>query len=415
MKKEIKEASKEGSAWMISTHHEKPWRRRVVPARLPRPRTGQLHKSSSPIRSSQAHYPRWQSRSTPIQLCCHVTCGEACNAGYASTGQKPRSRRSSEEIDWITNALWWIRSTVFWLTEVNHHRSTMAIIVEDESTKFIPYHLAETVSDKSLSKTISDQSLSRATRPPTVSGPLKHLRGQNKQSKGHAKWVVFLEQFPYVIKHKQRKANVVVDALSRRHFLLSMLETKLLGLRTLKSFTLRMNNSKKIMNFVLMQTMEVSTSMMDKKVYVPKSSIRELLVKEAHEGGLMGHFREYKTYKTLLEHFFWPHMKKNVYHICDRCFCKSAKAKCQPNPCHHFIPCHKVDDACIMINLFFKEVVRLHVTFGGHFGVSLTPSYFSRLLVILKWMDKLRVVNTTTSDSPFELVYGFNPLTPLDL
>ena len=33
----------------------------------------------------------------------------------------------------------------------------------------------------------------------------------------------FLEQFPYVIKYKKGKSNVVVDALSRRHTLFSKL------------------------------------------------------------------------------------------------------------------------------------------------------------------------------------------------
>ena len=45
----------------------------------------------------------------------------------------------------------------------------------------------------------------------------------------------FLEQFPYVIKHKKGKGNIVADALSRRHALLSLLETKLIGLECLKS------------------------------------------------------------------------------------------------------------------------------------------------------------------------------------
>ncbi|RDY09974.1 Retrovirus-related Pol polyprotein from transposon 17.6, partial [Mucuna pruriens] len=47
-------------------------------------------------------------------------------------------------------------------------------------------------------------------------------------------WVELLEQFPYVIKHKQGKANIVAYALSRRHALLAMLETTLLGLENLK-------------------------------------------------------------------------------------------------------------------------------------------------------------------------------------
>jgi len=56
------------------------------------------------------------------------------------------------------------------------------------------------------------------------------LKGQGKLNKGHAKWVEFLEQFPYIIKYKKGKGNIVADALSWRHALLSMLETKLFGL-----------------------------------------------------------------------------------------------------------------------------------------------------------------------------------------
>jgi len=41
----------------------------------------------------------------------------------------------------------------------------------------------------------------------------KYLKSQGKLNKIHVKWVEFIEQFPYVVKHKQGKANVMVDAL----------------------------------------------------------------------------------------------------------------------------------------------------------------------------------------------------------
>jgi hypothetical protein len=44
--------------------------------------------------------------------------------------------------------------------------------------------------------------------------PLKHLKGQQRLNKRHAKWVEFIETFPYVIRYKQGKENVVADALS---------------------------------------------------------------------------------------------------------------------------------------------------------------------------------------------------------
>jgi len=130
----------------------------------------------------------------------------------------------------------------------------------------------------------------------------------------------------------------------------------------------------------------------------------------------------------------------------------------------HFIPCHKVDDASNIARLFFREVVRLHglpktivsdrdAKFLSHFWRTLWPrvetkrsfstschpqtdgqtkvvnrSISTLLRVLLKgnhksWDDYLhhiefaynRVVHNTTKLSSFEVVYGFNPLTPLDL
>ena len=47
--------------------------------------------------------------------------------------------------------------------------------------------------------------------------------------------------------------------------------------------------------------------------------MRELLVREAHEGGLMGHFGITKTFDILCDHFYWPNMKKDVAKICNKC------------------------------------------------------------------------------------------------
>jgi len=58
---------------------------------------------------------------------------------------------------------------------------------------------------------------------------LKFLKSQGKLQKRHAKWLEFIEMFPYVIKYKNGKENIMVDALSRRYALLTSLQTKLLG------------------------------------------------------------------------------------------------------------------------------------------------------------------------------------------
>ncbi|XP_040948647.1 uncharacterized protein [Gossypium hirsutum] len=57
----------------------------------------------------------------------------------------------------------------------------------------------------------------------------------------------------------------------------------------------------------------------ESKLCVPQGSIRKLLVNEAHDGGLMGHFGVAKTLSTLHEHFFWPGMRKDVERVCSQC------------------------------------------------------------------------------------------------
>jgi hypothetical protein len=63
---------------------------------------------------------------------------------------------------------------------------------------------------------------------------LKHFRGQAKLNKCHAKWVEFIETFPYIIKYKKGKENVIADALSRRYTMPCQLDYNFFGLESIK-------------------------------------------------------------------------------------------------------------------------------------------------------------------------------------
>ena len=53
-------------------------------------------------------------------------------------------------------------------------------------------------------------------------------------SRKHAKWVEFIETFPYVIKYKQGKENIVAYALSHMYVLLSTLHARFIGFEYIK-------------------------------------------------------------------------------------------------------------------------------------------------------------------------------------
>ncbi|XP_054806284.1 uncharacterized protein LOC129308952 [Prosopis cineraria] len=58
---------------------------------------------------------------------------------------------------------------------------------------------------------------------------LKYLNSQQKISRKHARWSKLLQSYPFLIKHKAGTLNSIADALSRRHVLLTTLQTKVVG------------------------------------------------------------------------------------------------------------------------------------------------------------------------------------------
>ena len=45
---------------------------------------------------------------------------------------------------------------------------------------------------------------------------------------------------------------------------------------------------------------------------IPRSSMRENLIKEKHSGGMVGYFGRDKTIAILREYYFWPQMSQDV-------------------------------------------------------------------------------------------------------
>ena len=63
---------------------------------------------------------------------------------------------------------------------------------------------------------------------------LQFIIRQEKLNQRHAKWVEFMHNFTFVIKHISRSANKVVDALSRRCLVIQEFQVKTLGFENLK-------------------------------------------------------------------------------------------------------------------------------------------------------------------------------------
>ncbi|RDY13394.1 Retrovirus-related Pol polyprotein, partial [Mucuna pruriens] len=140
---------------------------------------------------------------------------------------------------------------------------------------------------------------------------LKYIKSQHKLNKRHDKWVEFLKKISYAIKDKQQKVNIVANIVSRRHTLLAMLETKLLGFESFKNLYVTDANFREACDCCTILAnggffRHEGFLFKERCLFMPKSSIQELLVKETREEGLMRHLRVFENTNRTISHHYEP-------------------------------------------------------------------------------------------------------------
>jgi hypothetical protein len=150
-----------------------------------------------------------------------------------------------------------------------------------------------------------------------------------------------MQNFTFAIKHISKTANKVVDALSRKCFLMQEFRVKTLGFDNLKEMYRDDPDFKETYeaseNPVLRDRSQWVECMIQNgllfwgnQICIPKCSMRENLPKEKHSGVLAGHFGHDKTFSKLDGSYFWPGMRTNVKKFVDRCrICQHKREKAE--------------------------------------------------------------------------------------
>lgn len=156
---------------------------------------------------------------------------------------------------------------------------------------------------------------------------LKYLRSQANLTRKQARWVSFLEEYNFVLKHKSATQNRVADALSRKTQCLNMMKVVVVGSDNIPelystdpyfSKIYEAAQSKKSIEY----TVHDGFLFKGVRLCIPECSVRDLIIKEIHEG----HRGRGKSVELFLRQYFWPHARRDMEKFVERCHtCQVSK------------------------------------------------------------------------------------------
>jgi hypothetical protein len=175
---------------------------------------------------------------------------------------------------------------------------------------------------------------------------LQFITRQEKLNRKHGKWVEFMQNFTFVIKHISGNANKFIDALRRKCLILQEFHEKTLGFDILEDMYKDVSDFKDAYeaceNPVLRDKIQWIENLIHdgllfkgNQLCMPKSSMRENLLKEKHSGELGGHLGHEKIFVTLNSFYYWPGMRIDVKKFVNMCrICQHTKGKRQNTGLH---------------------------------------------------------------------------------